>query len=206
LDYWGKNKMNKKYVLQEFMNLDYSNDLLTEEEREGNKRGIHLVLAGKIQSAGKKNGNGRIYPKPTLEREMKNYTKLVKEGRAIGELDHPDSSVVELKNASHLITEVWWDGDDVMGKMKILNTPAGKIAKDLVKGGVQLGISSRGLGSTRQEKGITMVEDDFQLLCFDLVSEPSTTGAYLVAESKVRTHLTKADRINRALNDILEDK
>jgi len=198
--------MTKKYVLQEFMNLDYSNDLLSEEERQGNKQGIHLVLAGKIQAAGKKNGNGRIYPRPILEREMKNYTKLVKEGRAVGELDHPDSSVIELKNASHLITEVWWDGDDVMGKLKILDTPAGKIAKDLVKGGVQLGISSRGLGSTRQEKGITMVEDDFQLLCFDLVSEPSTTGAYLVAESKVKTHLTKSDRINRALNDILGDK
>ncbi len=198
--------MTKKYVLQEFMNLDYSNDLLNEEERQGNKQGIHLVLAGKIQAAGKKNGNGRIYPRPILEREMKNYTKLVKEGRAVGELDHPDSSVIELKNASHLITEVWWDGDDVMGKLKILDTPAGKIAKDLVKGGVQLGISSRGLGSTRQERGITMVEDDFQLLCFDLVSEPSTTGAYLVAESKVRTHLTKSDRINRALNDILGDK
>jgi len=198
--------MTKKYVLQEFMNLDYSNDLLSEEERQGNKQGIHLVLAGKIQAAGKKNGNGRIYPRPILEREMKNYTKLVKEGRAVGELDHPDSSVIELKNASHLITEVWWDGDDVMGKLKILDTPAGKIAKDLVKGGVQLGISSRGLGSTRQERGITMVEDDFQLLCFDLVSEPSTTGAYLVAESKVKTHLTKSDRINRALNDILGDK
>ena len=198
--------MTKKYVLQEFMNLDYSDSLLTEEEREGNRQGLHLVLAGKIQAAGKKNGNGRIYPKPILEREMKNYTKLVREGRAIGELDHPDSSVVELKNASHLITEVWWDGDDVMGKLKILDTPAGKIAKDLVKGGVQLGISSRGLGSTRQERGITMVEDDFQLLCFDLVSEPSTTGAYLVAESKVKTHLTKSDRINRALNDILGDK
>jgi len=196
----------KKYVLQEFMNLDYSNDLLTEEEREGNRKGTHLVVAGKIQAAEAKNGNGRIYPRPILEREIKNYTKLVKEGRAIGELDHPDSSVVELKNASHLITEVWWDGDDVMGKMKILDTPAGKIAKDLVKGGVQLGISSRGLGSTRQERGITMVEDDFQLLCFDLVSEPSTTGAYLVAESKVKTHLTKSDRINRALNDILGDK
>ena len=196
----------KKYVLQEFMNLDYSDELLNEKEREGNKSGIHLVLAGKIQSAGQKNGNGRIYPKPILEREMKNYQKLVKEGRAIGELDHPDSSVVELKNASHLVTEVWWKGDDVMGKMKILDTPAGKIAKDLVKGGVQLGISSRGLGSTREERGTTMVEDDFQLLCFDLVSEPSTTGAYLVAESKVKTHLTKADRINRALNDILGDK
>ena len=197
--------MSKKYVLQEFMNLDYSDSLLTEEEREGNRQGLHLVLAGKIQAAGKKNGNGRIYPKPILEREMKNYTKLVREGRAIGELDHPDSSVVELKNASHLITEVWWQGDDVMGKLKILDTPAGQVAKQLVKGGVQLGISSRGLGSTRQQGQTTMVEDDFQLLCFDLVSEPSTTGAYLVAESQVKTNLTKADRINRALNEILED-
>ena len=197
--------MTKKYVLQEFMNLDYSDSMLTEDEREGNRQGIHLVLAGKIQAAGKKNGNGRIYPKPILEREMKNYTKLVREGRAIGELDHPDSSVVELKNASHLITEVWWDGDDVMGKLKILDTPAGQVAKQLVKGGVQLGISSRGLGSTRQQGQTTMVEDDFQLLCFDLVSEPSTTGAYLVAENQVKSNLTKADRINRALNDILED-
>ena len=197
--------MNKKYVLQEFMNLDYSDSMLTEDEREGNRQGVHLVLAGKIQAAGKKNGNGRIYPKPILEREMKNYTKLVREGRAIGELDHPDSSVVELKNASHLITEVWWDGDDVMGKLKILDTPAGQVAKQLVKGGVQLGISSRGLGSTRQQGQTTMVEDDFQLLCFDLVSEPSTTGAYLVAENQVKSNLTKADRINRALNDILED-
>ena len=196
--------MSEKYVLQEFMNLDYSDDLLTEEEREGNRQGTHLIVAGKIQAAGKKNGNGRIYPKPILEREMKNYQKLVKEGRAIGELDHPDSSVVELKNASHLMTEVWWDGDDVMGKMKILDTPAGQIAKQLVEGGVQLGISSRGLGSTRQQGGATMVEDDFQLLCFDLVSEPSTTGAFLVAEGQeVKTHLTKADRIYRHLNDIL---
>jgi hypothetical protein len=197
--------MTKKYVLQEFMNLDYSDELLTEEEREGNKSGIHLVVAGKIQCAEAKNGNGRIYPKPILEREVKNYTKLVKEGRAIGELDHPDSSVVELKNASHLMTEVWWKGNDVMGKMRILDTPAGKIAKQLVEGGVQLGISSRGLGSTRQDGTTTMVEDDFQLLCFDLVSEPSTTGAFLVAESQVKTHLTKADRINRALNNVLGD-
>jgi hypothetical protein len=195
----------KKYVLQEFMNLDYSNNLLTEEERVGNIDGTHLIVAGKIQAADAKNGNGRIYSRPILEREIKNYEKLVKEGRAIGELDHPDSSVVELKNASHLITEVWWEGNDVMGKMKILDTPAGKIAKNLVQGGVQLGISSRGLGSTKQLNGVTMVGDDFQLLCFDLVSEPSTTGAYLVAEGQMQGNLTKADRINRALNNILGD-
>jgi hypothetical protein len=195
----------KKYVLQEFMNLDYSDSLLTEEERLGNQNGAHLIVAGKIQEADGTNGNGRRYPREILVREMKNYEKLVKEGRAIGELDHPDSSIVELKNASHLMTEVWWDGNNVMGKMRVLDTPAGKIAKNLVEGGVQLGISSRGLGSTRQSEGITMVEDDFQLLCFDLVSEPSTTGAYLVAEGQVRDNLTKADRINRALNDVLGD-
>lgn len=193
----------KKYILQEFMNLDYSDSLLTEDERNGNREGTHLIIAGKIQEADAKNGNGRVYPKAILEREMKNYQKLVKEGRAVGECDHPDSSVVELKNVSHLMTEVWWEGNSVMGKMKILDTPAGKIAKSLVQGGVQLGISSRGLGSTRQANGVTMVEDDFQILCYDLVSEPSTSGAYLVAEGQVRDNLTKADKINRALNDIL---
>lgn len=197
--------MNKKYVLKEFMNLDYSDDLLTEEERAGNRDGTHLILAGKIQMAESRNGNGRVYPRTILEREIKNYGKLVKERRSLGELDHPDESVINLKNASHLITDVWWNGDNVMGKIKILETPAGQIAKQLVTGGVCLGISSRGLGSTRQQGGVTMVEDDFQLLCFDLVSEPSTTGAFLVAENKIKTHLTKADKINRALNDILGD-
>jgi len=198
--------MTKKYVLQEFMNLDYSDSLLTEEEREGNKDGTHLILAGRIQSANKPNGNMRVYSEKLLKREMKNYEKLVRERRATGELDHPDHSVVELKNVSHLVTDVWWDGDDVMGKIKILAPPAGQIAKQLGQGGVCLGISSRGLGSTRQEGKYTMVEDDFQLLCFDLVSEPSTSGAYMVAESKIKTNLTKSDRINRALNDILGDE
>tara|TARA_B100000131_G_C17989765_1_gene562050 strand:+ start:79 stop:684 length:606 start_codon:yes stop_codon:yes gene_type:complete len=200
--------MSNKSVLQEFMSLDYSNSLLTEEEREGNRNGTHLIVAGPIQRADTPNGNQRVYPRGLLEREMKNYAKLVKECRATGELDHPDHSVVNLANVSHLVTEVWWKGNDVMGKIKILNTPAGQIAKQLVEGGVQLGISSRGLGSTRQENGMTMVEDDFQLLCFDLVSEPSTAGAFLVSENKIRerlTNLTKADRINRALNDIIGD-
>ena len=163
------------------------------------------MMKGILQKSNTLNQNGRIYPKEILEREVRNYQKFIAENRALGECDHPDSSVVELKNASHLVTEVWWNGDDVMGKLKILDTPAGKVAKQLVKGGVQLGISSRGLGSTRQQGKTTMVEDDFQLLCFDLVSEPSTTGAYLVAESQVKSNLTKADRINRALNEILED-
>ena len=189
-----------KQLLVDYIPFEVTQQQINESLSKNGK----LIVNGVLQRADSKNQNGRIYPHETLMRESKKYAQTqIAERRALGELDHPDSSVVELKNASHLVTEVWWQGDDVMGKMKILDTPAGKIAKDLVKGGVQLGISSRGLGSTREEGGTTMVEDDFQLLCFDLVSEPSTTGAYLVAESKVKTHLTKADRINRALNDVL---
>ena len=198
--------MKNRKLLQEYYELCPDGncvlDVLTESEKKLRENGT-VFLVGVCQRAGTENGNGRVYPREVLQREVQRYQGVINERRALGELDHPDSSVVELKNASHVMTEVWWKGDDVMGKMKILNTPAGQIAKQLVEGGVQLGISSRGLGSTRQEGNTTMVEDDFQLLCFDLVSEPSTTGAFLVAESKVKTHLTKADRINRALNDVL---
>ena len=195
--------MNKK-LLVDVRPFEISRQKIDESIKENDGR---LIVKGVLQRAESKNQNGRVYPRETLMREAENYSKVqIAERRALGELDHPDSSVVELKNASHLMTEVWWDGDDVMGKMKILNTPAGQIARQLVEGGVQLGISSRGLGSTRQQGNTTMVEDDFQLLCFDLVSEPSTTGAFLVAENQVKTHLTKADKINRALNDILGDE
>ena len=190
-------------LLTECMTFEYDPKLIKEQLESNDGK---LIMKGVLQKANTLNQNGRVYPIEVLAREVDNYQRFIEEGRALGELDHPDSSVVELKNASHLVTEVWWDGDDVMGKLKILDTPAGQVAKQLVKGGVQLGISSRGLGSTRQEGQTTMVEDDFQLLCFDLVSEPSTNGAFLVAEGKqVKTHLTKADRINRALNDILGD-
>ena len=190
-------------LLTEWAPFEYTKEMIEESKAKNNGK---IIMKGVLQKSDTLNQNGRVYPRVILEREVRNYQKFIAENRALGECDHPDSSVVELKNASHLITEVWWNGDDVMGKLKILETPAGQVAKQLVKGGVQLGISSRGLGSTRQEGGTTMVEDDFQLLCFDLVSEPSTNGAFLVAEGKeVKTHLTKADRINRALNDILGD-
>jgi hypothetical protein len=147
-----------------------------------------------------------VYPEPILRREIENYQKLIKENRALGELDHPEDSVVALKNASHMVTEIWWEGKDVMGKIKILkHTPNGAILEGLIKDGVQLGISSRGLGSVREEMGNTMVEDDFQLLCFDVVSEPSTQNAFMnLRESKNSPNIfTKADRINRALNNII---
>ena len=139
---------------------------------------------------------------------MENYKKLVRERRALGELDHPEDSVVNLKNASHMVTDVWWDGNDVMGKVQVLNTPSGQVLKELVGAGVKLGISSRGLGSVSEGNGTTMVEDDFQLICFDFVSEPSTTGAFMMTEGKdinLDKVFTKADKINRALNNILKD-
>lgn len=191
-----------KYVLTEFLELTQDSTLLTEEDHKAMSDG-EIILAGRLQKADVKNGNGRIYPKKILEREVENYKKLVQEKRALGELDHPDSSVIELKNTSHVVSFIEMRGDDVVGKLKILDTPSGRIAKDLIKGGVKLGVSSRGLGSTKESGGNTVVQEDFQLICFDLVSEPSTTGAYLFKEHKEPNIFTKADKINRAINDIL---
>jgi len=203
--------MNKKYLLREYYALcdgGVCQDFLTEDEKRQVVEENVVFLTGKLQEADIQNGNGRVYPRPILEREIKNYKKLVQEMRALGELDHPDSSVINLQNVSHLVTEVWMDGPAVMGKIKVLNTPSGKILNELIKGGVQVGISSRGLGSTAQREGKTMVEDDFQLICFDIVSDPSTPGAFMnLTENKVPVEkiFTKADRVNRILNDILDD-
>jgi len=191
-----------KYVLTEFLELDNDSSLLTEEDHKMIEKG-DVILAGRLQRADAKNGNGRVYPKRTLQREVENYKKLVQEKRALGELDHPDSSVIELKNASHIVTHIEMRNDEVIGKLRLLDTPAGRIAKDLIRGGVKLGVSSRGLGSTKDQGGTTMVQDDFQLICFDLVSEPSTTGAFLFKEHKESNIFTKSDKIFRAMNDIL---
>ena len=168
-----------------------------------------MILSGKLQEADVQNGNGRVYPHKVLMREMKNYAELVKEQRALGELDHPDDSVINLKNASHLVTEVWWDNKNVMGKVRVLETPSGKILKSLVESGVKLGISSRGMGSVSERQGQTIVEDDFQLICFDFVSEPSTPNAFMMKEAKeaqFKNLLTKADKINRLLNEVLSEE
>lgn len=198
----------KKVLLREYYELcegGVCQDLLTEDEKKFIAEG-GLILSGVMQRADAQNGNGRIYPHKILAREMENYSKLVKERRALGELDHPDDSVINLKNASHMVTDVWWDGKDVMGKVQVLNTPSGQILKALVESGVKLGISSRGLGSVHESSQGTIVEDDFQLICFDFVSEPSTTGAFMMKEHKEPNVFTKADKINRMLNDILSDK
>ena len=181
-------------------------DLLTEEEKRMVREDNAMFLTGIMQRANHLNGNGRIYSRPILEREIENYGKLVRERRALGELDHPEAAVINLANAAHLVTEVWWDNDSVMGKVQLLNTPSGQILRSLVESGVKLGISSRGMGSVHESNGQTIVEDDFQLICFDFVSEPSTTGAFMMKENKQPNIITKADRINRALNNVLRDK
>jgi hypothetical protein len=183
-------------------------DLLTEEEKRF-VRGGGMMLSGKLQEADVQNGNGRVYPYQVLVREVETYKKLVKENRALGELDHPDDSVINLKNASHMVTEVWMEDKNVMGKVKVLDTPSGNILRGLVNSGAQLGISSRGMGSVSEAQGQTIVEDDFQLICFDFVSEPSTPGAYMMKEAKdlsTPNVFTKADRINRLLNEVLQDE
>ena len=196
-----------KYLLREYYELcpnGVCQDLLTEEEKIDITQNGTLYLTGVMQRADAQNGNGRIYPRKVLMREVKNYEKLIKERRALGELDHPDDQVINLKNASHMVTGIWWDGNDVMGKVKVLNTPSGQILKSLVDSGVKLGISSRGMGSVHESNGQTIVEDDFNLICFDFVSEPSTQGAFMMQESKQSNIVTKADKINRILNDIMD--
>jgi hypothetical protein len=139
-----------------------------------------VLVKGVLQRADAQNQNGRVYPKEILAREVKKYQQLIKERRALGELDHPDSSVINLKNVSHNIRECGWDGDDVVGVVEILPTPSGNILKELLKAGIRLGISSRGMGSVEQiGEGKVKVGEDFELLGWDFVSNPSTQGAFM---------------------------
>ena len=173
--------MSKKLLTEYFALCDggVCPDYLTESEKKRMSEGKTFYMTGKIQVAEEPNGNGRIYPKHILEREMKNYQRLIESRRALGELDHPDTSVVELKNCSHLITEVWWEGNNVMGKLEVLNTPSGRTLKALAESACGIGISSRGLGSVRNKGKHVIVEDDFNLICFDVVSDPSAPGAFI---------------------------
>jgi len=188
---------------------------ITEDSR-GNKVEVPAVkkvmMKGVLQKADTLNQNGRIYPIKILEREVRNYQKFIIENRALGELDHPDSSVVNLKNVSHIVREAYLQNGVVYGKVEVLDTPSGKILQSLVESGVKLGISSRGVGSTKKQGDYHMVQDDFQLICWDYVSEPSTPGAFMIPEGKrinegeLKRIFNKSDRIDRALNDILTHK
>ena len=173
-----------------------------------------LVVSGIIQRAEAKNQNGRIYPKEILMREIQNYVNgPVKENRALGELDHPESSVINLQNVSHNIKEVKIKGNDVYGVVEILSTPAGNILKELFRNGITVGISSRGMGSVKENhaNGTVEVQDDFDLLCFDFVSTPSNHGAYMtptgraVQEGKTQIPEYKYTNVNNIIRDIICD-
>jgi len=194
--------------LKEFKEFNY--EVITEASQDG--RPGKLFVKGIIQRADALNQNGRIYPREILFKEIENYKKVVEERRATGELDHDDQPVVNLKNVSHLITEVWTSGDDVYGKLEILPTPMGNIARALLESNVKVGISSRALGSVQSKGEADIVQDDLHLICFDLVSEPSTVGAFMFKEGRnysreeVKALISKNDRINRIANEILAFK
>ena len=175
-----------------------------------------LVVKGVIQRAEAKNQNGRIYPREILEREIKKYAEgPIKERRALGELDHPESSVINLQNVSHNVTKVRMVGDDVYGEVEILSTPAGNILKELFRNGITVGISSRGMGSVQENgNGTVEVQDDFELLCFDFVSTPSTHGAFMkpagralqeLQEGKIQLPEYKYTNVNNIIRDIICD-
>lgn len=192
-------------LLTEWMPFSYDSKSIKESKTNGGR----LIMKGILQKAETLNQNGRIYPREILEREVRNYQKFIRENRALGECDHPDSSVVELKKVSHIIREAYMEGNVCYGTVEILDTPCGKILQSLVEAGVTLGISSRGVGSTSKSGDSQVVQDDFQLICWDFVSEPSTPGAFMMREgrevkaSELSRTFNRSDRIDRIFNDIL---
>lgn len=175
--------------------------------RESKERPGVFEVEGVMQRAGAKNQNGRVYDKSILERETDKYIKeFVNNGNAYGELDHPESAVVSLKNASHIVKDLWWKGDDLCGRVELLNTPAGNIVKEIIKAGHTIGISSRGTGSVQATNENTLeVQPDFELVCWDFVSNPSTHGAFMnpisLNENKEEVALTL--KIDNIINDLL---
>ena len=192
-------------LLKEFKEFNY--EIIKEDAVDG--RPGKLFVKGVIQRADTLNQNGRIYPRDILFKEVENYKKVVMERRAMGELDHADDPVVNLKNVSHLITDIWADDEVIFGKIEILPTPMGNIARNLIESNVKIGISSRALGSVRSRGDADIVQDDLHLICWDLVSEPSTPGAYMMREAKevdpriLDKIFSKSDRLDRIANDIL---
>jgi hypothetical protein len=175
-------------------------------EGKDSKLGDGLMrIKGKLQEANKKNGNGRVYPYDTLKKQIEEYVKGPMTSRtSTGELDHPESSIINLSNVSHLITKIWWEGNDVMGELTLLNTPSGKIAQEIIRAGIPLGISSRGMGSVRQIGETVEVQDDFELLCWDLVSVPSTPNAYMtLSESKQYQSSKNYNKVNELITEII---
>ncbi len=184
-----------KQLLVDYTVFEVSPHQINESLSQNNGK---LIVKGVLQRAEAKNQNGRIYPKEVLMREANKYAgSFVKERRALGELDHPDSSVVNLNNVSHNVLGMNWSGDDLVGTVEVLSTPSGNILKELFKSGIRLGISSRGMGSVkevmREGDNTLEVQPDFELIAFDFVSNPSTHGAFL-------------SPVNEAVNKVVQDK
>ena len=170
-----------KQLIVDYLPFEVKPEQITESMKENNGK---LVVRGVLQRAESKNQNGRIYPREVLMRESKKYFKeFISQRRALGELDHPESSVVNLQNTSHNVKEMHWEGDNLLGTVEVLSTPSGNILTELFKSGIKLGISSRGMGSveTVSEGGEQSQEvpPAFELIAFDFVSNPSTHGAFM---------------------------
>jgi hypothetical protein len=175
------NNLDNKYIISEFLAIDPD----VQKIKEAIEKNQPIIVPCILQKANTLNRNGRVYPFDILKREVNKYQELVTERSAMGELDHPDSAVISLANVSHIITEMSWKGETLHGKIQIADTPAGDTVKGLLKSGIKLGISSRGVGSVKKNReGQDVVQEDFELIGFDIVSSPSTPGAYLFKESK----------------------
>ena len=185
----------------------FKQSTLTLTEGRMSDRG-NPIVGGILATAEVKNGNGRYYSKELWERELAKYKDLIKERRSCGELDHPESSVINLKNVSHLIREFRWDGDNVLGIIEILPTPSGNIVKELIKNGVTVGVSSRGMGSLEQNGNVMEVQDDFELLCWDFVSTPSNPGSFMheVIKEGKETLIYDYNKVNQIVREILCSK
>ena len=197
--------MNKQ-LLVDVRPFEISRTKIDESIKENNGK---LVVKGVLQRAESKNQNGRVYPREVLLREVGKYLDTnVTERRALGELDHPESSVVNLNNASHNVIEMHWKGDDLLGTVEVLSTPAGNILKELFRSGIKLGISSRGLGSVEpvneaDGEDTVEVQDDFELIAFDFVSNPSTHGAFMRPVNESVQNKTPENNIERIINSIM---
>jgi hypothetical protein len=175
---------------------------------EGKGSNGNILVQGILATAEVKNGNGRYYSKDLWEREIDKYMESVNANRALGELDHPDSSIINLKNVSHNIKKIWWDGDNVMGTIELLPTPSGNILSALFQNNIPVGVSSRGMGSLKQMGELMEVQDDFELLCWDFVSTPSNPGSYMkeagmMNESKLPNQNKQYQKVNSIITDIL---
>jgi hypothetical protein len=198
-----------KQLLVDYTVFEVSPQAINESLTQNNGK---LIVSGVLQRAEAKNQNGRVYPKETLMREAKKYAnEFISERRALGELDHPDSSVVNLNNVSHNVLDMNWKGNDLVGTVEVLSTPSGNILKELFKSGIRLGISSRGMGSVkevmREGDSTLQVQPDFELVAFDFVSNPSTHGAFLspVNESKGSASVNKFAGVERIITDIITE-